>query len=47
MDNESEFKEVIKRKIKKVKERQRVKIVNRFFENETRKRISFELEKKR
>jgi len=42
-----EFKEVLSRKIKKVPSLRDTTVVNLFFENSTRTRISFELAEKR
>jgi aspartate carbamoyltransferase catalytic subunit len=47
LDTATEFKEVLQRKIKKVPSLRDVTIVNLFFENSTRTRISFELAEKR
>src|SRR6478752_2846885 len=47
LDTAKEFKEVLQRPIKKVPSLRDVTIVNLFFENSTRTRISFELAEKR
>lgn len=47
LDTASQFKEVLQRRIKKVPSLQDVTIVNLFYENSTRTRISFELAEKR
>src|SRR5438094_5529249 len=47
LDTAREFKEVLQRPIKKVPSLRDVTIVNLFFENSTRTRISFELAEKR
>jgi aspartate carbamoyltransferase catalytic subunit len=47
LDTASQFKEVLQRPIKKVPSLRDVTIVNLFFENSTRTRISFELAEKR
>ena len=47
LDTAKQFKEVINRPIKKVPSLRDVTIVNLFFENSTRTRISFELAEKR
>jgi aspartate carbamoyltransferase catalytic subunit len=47
LDTATQFKEVLQRRIKKVPSLQDVTIVNLFYENSTRTRISFELAEKR
>src|SRR6195952_4433967 len=47
LDTASQFKEVLQRPIKKVPSLREVTIVNLFYENSTRTRISFELAEKR
>src|SRR5581483_624761 len=47
LDTATQFKEVLQRPIKKVPSLRDVTIVNLFFENSTRTRISFELAEKR
>jgi aspartate carbamoyltransferase catalytic subunit len=47
LDTAKEFKEVLQRPIKKVPSLRDVTIVNLFYENSTRTRISFELAEKR
>ncbi|MBO9635302.1 MAG: aspartate carbamoyltransferase, partial [Chitinophagaceae bacterium] len=47
LDTATEFKEVLQRPIKKVPSLRDVTIVNLFYENSTRTRISFELAEKR
>ena len=47
LDNASQFKDVLQRPIKKVPSLRDVTIVNLFYENSTRTRISFELAEKR
>src|SRR5690349_23271895 len=47
LDTAKEFKEVLQRPIKKVPSLRDVTVVNLFFENSTRTRISFELAEKR
>src|ERR1035438_6416734 len=47
LDTAAQFKEVLQRPIKKVPTLRDVTIVNLFFENSTRTRISFELAEKR
>src|SRR6476620_11373081 len=47
LDTATEFKEVLQRPIKKVPTLRDVTIVNLFFENSTRTRLSFELAEKR
>src|ERR1700754_296515 len=47
LDTANQFKEVLQRRIKKVPSLQDVSIVNLFYENSTRTRISFELAEKR
>ena len=46
LDTATQFKEVLQRPIKKVPSLRDVTIVNLFFENSTRTRISFELAEK-
>ena len=47
LDTATQFKEVLQRPIKKVPSLRDITIVNLFFENSTRTRISFELAEKR
>src|SRR5918993_5513730 len=47
LDTAQQFKEVLQRPVKKVPSLRDVTIVNLFFENSTRTRISFELAEKR
>src|ERR1700755_1158648 len=47
LDTATEFKEVLQRPIKKVPSLRDITIVNLFYENSTRTRISFELAEKR
>jgi aspartate carbamoyltransferase catalytic subunit len=47
LDTASQFKEVLQRPVKKVPSLRDITIVNLFFENSTRTRISFELAEKR
>ncbi len=47
LDTATQFKEVLQRPVKKVPSLRDVTIVNLFFENSTRTRISFELAEKR
>jgi Aspartate carbamoyltransferase, catalytic chain len=47
LDTARQFKEVLQRPIRKVPSLQHITIVNLFFENSTRTRISFELAEKR
>jgi aspartate carbamoyltransferase catalytic subunit len=47
LDTATQFKEVLQRPIKKVPSLRDVTVVNLFFENSTRTRISFELAEKR
>ncbi|MGZ5246530.1 MAG: aspartate carbamoyltransferase catalytic subunit, partial [Flavitalea sp.] len=47
LDTAIQFKEVLQRPIKKVPSLRDVTVVNLFFENSTRTRISFELAEKR